>query len=471
MFSPKAQAQTPQTIDFYLHKLVLPAGELSEESSNSGTIDGNQSNFLTNYRGLNGVTFEVYDVSEAFYQLRATGLSVKKAQEQLAQNIQFGTPLATKITAPKDNENGVAQFKLPSKAISGEDAVYLFHEATASENIEEKATDLVVVLPVEDTAGNCLWTIHLYPKNEKNLHMRPALTKKIIGKKASYTYGETISFEIETQVPTDILDYGFYQITDQAEEQLCLKPQSLEVTIAGKQLTDLFLLSKDVRGFQLDFKDINALGNHAGETIKITYDMALNSLEVVDQDILNQVNLNTSYETVSATAALQTSGKHFIKVDLANPAKALAGAEFTVQNLQGQTLTVTETGYQWSDSAAVKTKVILRSAENGEFDIGGLAYGNYYLLEIKAPNGYERNKERIAFTVTDGSYESEKNEPLKIVNKQVSAKKTSGSQNASSYIQLPKTGNIDQKVWLFGGVILVTVSLMRYGKKIGGKKE
>ena len=55
-----------------LHKLLFPEGQLPQEQINSG-----EGTLLQAYRGLNDVTYHVYDVTDSFYQLREDGESVE----------------------------------------------------------------------------------------------------------------------------------------------------------------------------------------------------------------------------------------------------------------------------------------------------------------------------------------------------------------------------------------------------------
>ena len=55
-------------------------------------------------------------------------------------------------------------FSLSRKDSQQRDKAYLFVEAEAPEVVKEKASNLVVILPVQDPQGQSLTHIHLYPK-------------------------------------------------------------------------------------------------------------------------------------------------------------------------------------------------------------------------------------------------------------------------------------------------------------------
>ena len=57
----------------------------------------------------------------------------------------------------------------------------------------------------------------------------------------------------------------------------------------------------------------------------------------------------------------------------------------------------TEKGYQAAPKQA--SKINLTSDENGKIELGGLAYGKYYLVETAAPAGYILLSEPVEITV------------------------------------------------------------------------
>ncbi|MEA4830417.1 MAG: pilin N-terminal domain-containing protein, partial [Enterococcus thailandicus] len=67
-FSQQALAENTQAnVQITLHKLLFPEGQLPTEQENSGE----EGTLLQNYRGLNDVDYQVFDVTDSFYQLRS----------------------------------------------------------------------------------------------------------------------------------------------------------------------------------------------------------------------------------------------------------------------------------------------------------------------------------------------------------------------------------------------------------------
>ena len=119
-------------------------GQLPQEQINSG-----EGTLLQAYRGLNDVTYHVYDVTDSFYQLREDGESVEAAQRKLAeQGPAAGSLIAEGKTEKIQGEDGLLSFTLAAKDSQQRDKVYLFVEAEAPNVVKEKAGNLVVVLPV-----------------------------------------------------------------------------------------------------------------------------------------------------------------------------------------------------------------------------------------------------------------------------------------------------------------------------------
>ena len=160
-FSHQALAEASQaSVQVTLHKLLFPDGQLPEQQQNTGE----EGTLLQNYRGLNDVTYQVYDVTDPFYQLRSEGKTVQEAQRQLAETGATNRkPIAEDKTQTINGEDGVVSFSL-AKDSQQRDKAYLFVEAEAPEVVKEKASNLVVILPVQDPQGQSLTHIHLYPK-------------------------------------------------------------------------------------------------------------------------------------------------------------------------------------------------------------------------------------------------------------------------------------------------------------------
>ncbi|KAF1291096.1 SpaH/EbpB family LPXTG-anchored major pilin [Candidatus Enterococcus leclercqii] len=493
----RAEAAGEENVDFILHKIVFPDGQLPEDLPNIGDTTGEHADLLKEYRGLNDVTFAAYDVSEEFYQLRKEGQSVEDAQNILSNMSEdkLEASAATAVTQTVAGEEGTAQFQLPAKDFQNRDAVYLFHEAKAPSVVKEKAKNMVVVLPVYLSENQPLTTIHLYPKNEEIPHEKPSFKKEVIGKNASYEFGDIIPFEVTTEIPLDILDYKKFVIMDDSDSALHYQKDSLKLTQEGNELSGMYNVSTRANGFTIDFTDIKALGAFAGKTVTVSYEMQLVA-EVLKTDLFTNIaKLDTDHETIERKVEVETGGMKFKKVDLKEQTTGLKNAEFHVLNNKDQLLTKTEAGYAWTEDSADNQLVTLVSDSQGAFEINGLAYGEYSLQEVKAPAGYQLSNQPVTFTVSADSYQKSGDLPLKVVNLQTEVPPTDPSEpNEPNEPNKPKTPDTGKKpkqpkthrtarypktndtvnhsmIWLGAILIAVVVVILWQNNKKAGKKE
>ena len=99
-------------------------------------------------------------------------------------------------------------------------------------------------------------------------------------------------------------------------------------------------------------------------------------------------------------------GYRFVKIDDSPEQKRLAGAVFALYRVDGNGKV---TPYEVDGK-----RVTIKSGENGEFEVRGLANGKYILRETVAPNGHLLDVKPIEFTASATSYA---NDAIMIVNK------------------------------------------------------
>jgi|GEM_PF-221841 len=448
-----------ETVTVVLHKLLFDSGTLPDRAFN----DGSQNPFLKDYDGLNGATFSVYDVSEAFYQLRGqepyrsmpTTEAVQTIQETLShQEADDKEPILSQVTATVAGEKGIAIFDLPAKTANGLDRIYLFKETAFPEEVKAISEDFVLVLPVFTAAGAQLNTIHLYPKNEAEKPLDPIdsdLTKKVVGDRTDFAIGETITYKLTTVIPNDVGSYQTYTLSDKADPSLTLvnysesgenakAKQGIQIAVKDAEVSDFYDISiHNGQEFLITF-DPTALKEHGGKTIVVSYQMQLLPLKHYDAADFSYQFPNVAiltpgpHPTLTAEAMVETGGKHFVKVDRQETGVVLAGAEFIIQDMKGQTLIYEEGSFDWvppSNSAeTIPHRVVLTSNNEGLFAISGLRFGSYRLVEIKAPDNYIVLTEPIDFDVSTYSGSNADKTRLRIVN----TKKTSKAG------WLPQTG-------------------------------
>lgn len=455
---PAVKAET-NSLQVDVHELIISEGQKPPEKS-VGEASRNEEKLLRDYQGVNGVTVEVYDKTKQFYLLREAGKSLEEAQKQLSEEGTNGLPLMEKATETINGQKGIANFSL-NKQSDGKNAVYLFHEKQWPKNIKRKSQDLVVVLPVYDQSKQ-VSTIHLYPKNEAVTHQVPKFSKKIMDKSDSAAYGSRISYEVTADIPVDISEYKFFRIEDQADSALSLEKAGVRLMIDGHDVSNLFTVVAGLHGYTIKATSGDVLERYANQALHISYRMTLTSREKLDTPIENTANLITDHETLERKAVIQSSGKRFRKVALEDFSKGLDDATFLVLNPQGKYLTENGKGYGWSEGRDDPKLVQLTSDKNGAFAIRGLVYENYFLKEIKAPAGYEKNAKEIPFVVAPDSYRAD-GTSLKIVNK----------LRSSTESRLPKTNERLNPfiIWLGLLLILLFILLLLLRKKTEKENE
>lgn len=459
-------------VNLVIHKLLLGDTHTADELiiQNDGSLNPEGLELLQNQVGLNDVEFSVYDVTDDFYELRASGKTVEESQSILSQLKEERVLVVKGITKTINSEDGILSVAVPKKK-QGKDAVYLIKETNRPEGVSEVSLPVVVVLPVYGDANQELENIHLYIKNDRETPDVPTLEKSIEEKEHSYSYGERITYTIQTTVPQDILQYESYELEDEADSALWLvdkgsKEETVNVSLKGATETDYYDITElRDHGFTIQF-DPQKLGSYVGETISITYEMELRSNEANSNqgEFVNIVELTADNRfKLKDTEKIETGGYHFVKVDMDQSSKKLAGAKFVVMNKEKHYLKENKEQQKiWVKDKAQATEFI--SNEKGELVVSGLRYGDYLLAETQAPVGYILNQQPVAFEVTKTSQQETSNYPLKIVNK-VDEKpgQPTPPNKPSTGGSLPKTNEIkDSYLLLLGSMMLIATIIIKF---------
>lgn len=414
----KVSAAESGTVNITLHKLLFEYGNVPDETLNNGTDNP----FLTDFRGLDGVTFEAQDVTDDYYKYLAEGKTQKEVLKDLAAS-EKGSVVAEEVTATVGNEAGIATFSLPAKDSQGRDKVYRFVETDAPEEyVSEKATPMVVVLPIYDENENVMTDVHLYPKNEGVQYTEPPFEKVVDGDKDDFEAGEEVPFTLTTQIPVDAWTYTKFNIVDKADDILWFNADSLEATLGGKVITEGFTLTPADHGFTFAL-DPSILKDHLGEKLELNYTMTLKG-DLPEESYVNDAILYPGpHDEIESEVTIYTGGKNFVKVDLKDEKIHLTNAKFAVRNTEGKYLLKVDGKNTWIDvKDPVKEQenlTLLASDEKGNFSINGLSYGEYELVEVVAPEGYVLSETPVTFTVEKGSLTGDAAVALSVVNQKI----------------------------------------------------
>ena len=457
LFTPVVSAdETSGTVT--IHKLKNITGPIVNT--------GNELSGYTASDFLDGITYNVYDVTAAYhakYNEVYTSTTAQAADDAARTYVQGTTaghaptvvPGATLVSTETTAGGGAATFTLPKKS-GGKDAVYVFVEQPKT-GIAKAENNLVLSFPFYELNSDGSYTdteltdIHLYPKNTtETITPEKEITTKNEDAAGhnNYNVGKEIGFKLSTKIPANIgvkeVDgvtphYNTFGLIDTHDTTLTFNPAGAhELKVADTDIvlegnTDYTIVvgepvveGKETFKVKLTQAGINKLAEQGGKTLEFTYTMKLNAQAVMDEKNVNKVTVEYGRETgdfndvVTSPGnekVVYTGGYRFIKTDVSTE-KPLAGAEFVVRDAAsaGKYLKIDDTTKEisWVDSYDTATK--FTTGADGIVDIKGLTYGTYYLEETKAPTDYVKLSERIAFTVAFDSYKTTTTTPHNVAN-------------------------------------------------------
>ncbi|HFU3733210.1 TPA: SpaH/EbpB family LPXTG-anchored major pilin [Streptococcus suis] len=463
LFTPVVSADDTSDATVTIHKLQGITGPIVNT--------GNELKGYTTSDFLDGITYNVYDVTAAYhtkYNEVYKPSTAQAADDEARAHVQGkaghaptvpgATLKGTKTTAG----GGAATFTLPKKS-GGKNAVYVFVEQPKT-GITEAEKNLVLSFPVYELNSDSSYTdkeltvIHLYPKNttETITPVKDITTKNSDGavpvEHNNYNVGQDIGFKLSTGIPANIgikeVDgttphyntFGLIDIHDttlafdKEDDKHQLKVADTDIVLAkntdytievGK--TTVEGKDKDTFKVKLTEAGINKLAEQGRKTLEFTYTMKLNAAAVMDTKNVNKVTVeygrktDTFDDVVTAPGnekEVYTGGYRFIKTDVSTN-KPLAKAEFVVRDADATTakyLKIDDTKKEISWVNSVTDATIFKTGEDGIVDIKGLTYGTYYLEETKAPTDYVQLTKRIGFDVKFDSYKTTTTTPHNVAN-------------------------------------------------------
>lgn len=199
----------------------------------------------------------------------------------------------------------------------------------------------------------------------------------------------------------------------------------------GEDKMDNYLTTKEV------MEQTSNRGDHGGRAT---------AFRLTEDTTVEFTNTYTAWPDITVT-----------KVDSTNSNITLANAEFYVTKTTGtgtDEKTVyysydNQNGTTWVDTQDGATK--LTSGEDGTFIIHGLEDGQYELVEVKAPDGYQLPTSNFTFSVNNG-----------VVN-YVSSGTASGNTNVTvtntTGTELPETGGAGTNFLTIGGLLLMAAAV------------
>ena len=207
------------------------------------------------------------------------------------------------------------------------------------------------------------------------------------------------------------------------------------------------IIINDIKKGDYIFREVEAPAGYVIKNVDTKFTISDKSVE------LRVVNSKTSTD----------KGRHdFMKTDEAK--KPLGGAMFKVmtKNKDGKFVPVKRDGKDY----------IVTSADNGKFAVEDMDYGKYYLVEIKAPQGFILLSEPVEFEIKKQADDKTISIAF-ITNKKdtITRRRTTPGGDITRGGKIPKTGDIRFFMSMIGGLIMFMIGkwLIAKDDKLIGK--
>ena len=117
-----------------------------------------------------------------------------------------------------------------------------------------------------------------------------------------------------------------------------------------------------------------------------------------------------------------------------------------------------------TDDGIPAEAVVLKSNDDGQFEIKGLAYAKDYALEEKtAPEGYAKLNGEVTFTVAEGSYDADNS--TKSIDYVKDSKKKDAQQVENKKVTIPQTGGIGSLIFIVAGLAIMAIAFTAMKKR------
>ena len=395
------------------------------------------------------------------------------------------------------------------------DGIYLVIEREHPAIVEPLAPFAVAVPMTSEDGSELVRVVNINPKND--ILPGPEVIKNVTSidnDLDSFDIGQTHTWILRGGMPVDVAIGKSYVMTDVMSESLTYVGNvkvvvddtdaqagtetvtlvagedytvsevvdntfSVSLTASGMAKADEALKANDVDANEdnvVDYKDME---------IRVYFDAQINANAEVAAEIPNTVTLEYKNSvgiifTDSDDADVFTCGVHIYKYDAKDAAKPLANAVFKLaeevaEGTEGATTLVVkdENGrskninvvykmfYDVANYTAETAKVdFITTDEYGNAVICGLEEGEYYLVETKAPAGYNLLSYPVKITLNQGSYMN-----MDILGTEANEDMTVRVANSNTF-QLPATGGIGTTIFTVAGALLMgTAGVILVNKK------
>jgi fimbrial isopeptide formation D2 family protein/LPXTG-motif cell wall-anchored protein len=373
-----------------VHKLVQP-GAASGLPNDGSALTQQQ---LAGLTPLAGVGFAVQRVTSVDLTTNAgwdatTGLT---AAAVLADPDRY--PLAASGSGTTDTAGDATFSSLPV-------GLYLVTETGPGGNpIAQPAPPFLVTLPLATGDDSWLYDVNVYPKN--------AVTNvtKTVDDTDAHGLGDDVDWTINCDVPYlaagDPLDR--FGLEDPLDARLAYKAARITAkTASGAPLAltgDDYVFTAPAAGengtVAVRFTATGRAKLNANQGSVVTMTLTTTVLSIGDGSIENTATLTANTAEVEADALTSWGAVRVFKHGTADTQTGLSGAQFQVFRTEDDATSRT-------DPVTVGNAVTFTTDANGNTTLAGLRVGDYWIVETRAPTGYEADPAPIRAAVVQSS--------------------------------------------------------------------